>query len=94
MFRRLLSPAALVVTAFFLTACASSSTPTLSEAFCNDLQGGATLFQIYGGVQDQYTPDEFADSAYGMAAISCPDELASNIGLRSYLEAWDINPDA
>lgn len=67
---------------------------SLSEAFCNDIEGGATPLQIYGGVKEQYEPDEFADLAYGFAAIDCPGELVSNDALRTFLEAWGINPDA
>ena len=37
---------------------------------------------------------EFLMRAYGWAAISCPDQLQSNNGLREYLESWGINPDA
>lgn len=65
----------------------------LSEAFCNDLEAGYTPMQIYGGVKDKYTPKEFADLAFGMAAISCPDQLASNDPLRQFLINWNIDPD-
>lgn len=72
----------------------SASSLTLSQAFCNDLEDGLTIMNVYGGVSDQFTPQEFADYAYGAAAISCPDELKDNEGLRTFLEAWDIDPDA
>ena len=88
------------VTALTLTqACGGSNTSkpqgslTLSQAFCNDLRSGNSPFQIYGGVKDQYTPEKFADLAYGFAKISCPEELASNEFLRTYLQNWNINPD-
>lgn len=68
----------------------------LSEAFCNDLSEGLSLFQLYeggleGGSYD--TPEEFADLAYGFAWMSCPDQLEENEGLRDYLQAWGIDPD-
>jgi hypothetical protein len=81
-----------------LAACGGTSTTTstkpLSEAFCSDVKAGMSPFQIYSGVKDQYTIKDFADRAYGFAAISCPAELKSNAGLRSFLQGWDINPDA
>ena len=78
-----------------LTACGAStaSKPTLSEAFCSDVKSGMSPFQIYSGVKDQYTIKDFADRAYGFAAISCPAELKTNAGLRSFLVSWKINPD-
>lgn len=84
-----------VVTVIGFTACSSGgSGPSLSEAFCNDLKAGLSPFQIYAGASDDQTIEEFASDAYGMAAISCKTELKSNAGLRSFLESWDINPDA
>jgi len=71
----------------------SNDGPKLSEAFCNDLESGATPFQIWRGVKNDYEPAKFADLAYGFAAISCPEQLRSNDGLRGYLEGWGINPD-
>lgn len=65
-----------------------------SEAFCSDLEAGLTPMNIYGGVSDDYTPEEFADLAYGNAAISCPDQLTSNEALRTFLQNWGIDPDA
>jgi len=69
---------------------------SLSQAFCADLESGLSIFQIFRSIQDysDETIEEFADTAYGFAAISCPDELATNSGLRGFLESWDINPDA
>ena len=69
---------------------------TLSEAFCDDLRAGLTPYQILGpSVRDgTYTPSEAADRAYGFAAISCPYELKTNEALRSYLQNWNIDPDA
>ncbi len=71
----------------------SGSEPNLgfSEAFCNDLKTGMSPNQI---LIPTYTPEEAADRAYGFAAISCPAELRTNIQLRTFLEAWNINPDA
>lgn len=70
------------------------SSMSLSEAFCSDLHAGRSPMAIYGGVKSQYTPQSFADYAYGAAAISCPEQLKSNQALRTFLEAWNINPDA
>lgn len=67
---------------------------SLSEALCSDLEAGHSPMSIWGGVRDQYTPQQFADYAYGAVAISCPDQLASNKALRVFLEAWNIDPDA
>jgi len=69
---------------------------SLSEAFCNDLRAGNSPYQILGqSVRDgTYSPSEAADRAYGFAAVSCPDELKTNYELRSYLQNWNIDPDA
>lgn len=69
---------------------------SLSEAFCSDLQHGMTPMNILGRrVKDgTYTPREAADLAYGFAAMSCPEQLRSNAGLRTYLANWDIDADA
>lgn len=74
----------------------SETSMSLSEAFCSDLKAGLTPMNILGGsVKDgTYTPQEAADRAYGWAAISCPEELRTNEMLRTYLENWNINPDA
>ena len=90
----------ILVLAVFLaagvTGCGSASTPSLSEAFCNDLKAGLTPYQILGAsVQDgTYAPKEAADRAYGFAAISCADDLKTNEALRIYLQNWNIDPDA
>lgn len=88
--RRLLALAVLVVAA----GCGGSS--ELGEAFCSDLRAGHSPFQILGeSVRDgTYSPEEAADRAYAWAADSCPNQLESNEALRSYLEGWNINPDA
>jgi hypothetical protein len=73
-----------------------SETILLSEAFCNDLESGLSLFQIYeGGLSSgaYETPEEFADLAYGFAATTCEDQLTDNEGLRGYLESWGVDPD-
>jgi major membrane immunogen (membrane-anchored lipoprotein) len=79
-----------------LAGCGGSSSGSLSGAFCSDLQDGLTPFQILQpSVADgTYSASEAADLAYGWAAISCPDELRSNEALRTYLQNWNINPDA
>lgn len=77
-----------------LGAACSSDEPSLSEAFCNDLRDGASLFSLYAVVSRDMPPDEFADRAYGYAAISCPDQLRTNPRLRDFLDAWGIDPDA
>ena len=68
----------------------------LSDAFCNDLADGISLFQLYeGGLSSgaYETGEEFADLAYGYAWMSCPEQLEENGDLRSYLESWGIDPD-
>lgn len=68
-----------------------------SEAFCSDLESGLSVFQIFEGGLDGGSYDsieEFADLAYGYAAVSCPDTLQEDEGLRGFLEEWGINPDA
>jgi hypothetical protein len=69
---------------------------SLSEAFCSDLRSGMTPMNILGSSvkSGTYTPSEAADKAYGMAAISCPEQLTSNKGLRTYLQGWGINPNS
>lgn len=81
--------------AVILVGCGGSS-GSLSSAFCSDLEAGYTPFQILReSVSDgTYSPREAADRAYGWAAISCPEQLRSNEGLRLYLANWNINPDA
>lgn len=67
--------------------------PTLSEAFCADLEAGVSARALVVQ-QDLYDRDEFPDQAYGMAALSCPEQLVSNEKLRDYLQDNGINPDA
>lgn len=78
-----------------LAACGGGSDTPASDAFCRDLRSGLTVMNIYQGVKDRYdSPAEFADVAYGHAKIGCADQLTTNEGLRTFLEAWGINPDA
>jgi hypothetical protein len=80
-----------------IAACsASAPAGSLSDAFCSDLQSGLTPMNILGSsVKDgTYTPQQAADLAYGFTANSCPEQLQSNAGLRTYLANWGINPDA
>lgn len=87
--RRVLAAASLATA---LISCGSSaSSSTLSEAFCSDLEKGYSPHQILAGT---YEGQEAADRAYGYAAISCSSELQTNEKLRSFLEAWNIDPDA
>jgi hypothetical protein len=74
----------------------SEAKPTLSEVFCSDLKNEElSLYQIYAGSKDRFDgPQDFADYAYGAAAISCPEELKNNEFFRGYLMDWGINPDA
>jgi hypothetical protein len=89
---------ATVAAAVVLLASCSSDGGDMSpsEAFCSDLRSGLSVFQILQPQVEsgRYTPEQAADRAYGFAAISCPDELRNNQGLRGYLEGWGINPDA
>ena len=74
----------------------SSSSMSLSEAFCSDLKSGMTPMNILGEAvsEGRYSPQQAADRAYGFAAISCPEQLQTNELLRTYLQNWNINPDA
>jgi hypothetical protein len=82
--------------ALTLVGCADKGSDTpASDAFCADLRSGLTIMNIYGGVRARYdSPADFAQVAYGHALISCPGELTTNEGLRTFLQAWGINPDA
>lgn len=84
-----------LLAAWALIGCSDDTSDTpVSDAFCADLRAGLTVMNIYQGVKDRYdSPAAFAEVAYGHAAIGCPDELATNEGLRTFLQAWDINPD-
>jgi len=42
----------------------------------------------------RYSPQQAAERAYGFAASSCPEQLPTNELLRTYLQNWNINPDA
>lgn len=66
--------------------------PTLSESFCSDLEAGYSPFSILSGTYDD--GQQAADRAYGMAAVSCPEQLQTNEMLRQFLENWNIDPDA
>lgn len=88
------STAAPTTTVAPTTTEASADASSPSDAFCNDLRAGFTPMQIWQGVRDQYTLKEFADLAYGFAAISCPEQLVDNDPLRAFLTNWDIDPDA
>ena len=68
----------------------------LGAAFCSDLEAGAAPAAIQAANirNGETTPKEAADNAYAWAARNCPDQLKTNDGLRSYLENWNINPDA
>ena len=74
-----------------LTGCGKSQ-PKLSESYCSDLRAGMSPPQILRARYDD--PQEIADMAYGFASISCPDQLDTNEQLRTFLQGWDINPDA
>lgn len=77
-----------------VTGCSSSNSHPVSGAFCSDLKNGLSLFQLYQPVKSKFTPAEFAGRAYGYAAISCPEQLQTNEGLRGFLKAWGVDPDA
>ncbi len=74
-----------------LAGCSGDGGNDLADAFCRDLKAGLTPMQILGATDD---PSKAADNAYAYAAIGCPEELQTNEALRTYLEAWGINPDA
>jgi hypothetical protein len=64
------------------------SSPSPSEAFCNDLRDGATIMNLWDRETD---PEKFAGKSYGRMAISCPEQLER---FRGYFEGWGINIDA
>ena len=41
-----------------------------------------------------YSPREAADLACGFAATSCPEQLESNFGSKTFLADWGVNPEA
>jgi len=77
----------LICAVLALGACGEAGQPLPSEAFCDDVKDGLNVMNLIGDAD----PREFADDAYGMMAISCPEELE---GWRAYFERWDINIDA
>lgn len=62
--------------------------PSPSEAFCNDLDDGYTLMNLWPRDVD---PADFASDSYGRIAVSCPDHLEPN---RAYFAQWGIDIDA
>jgi hypothetical protein len=82
--------------ALVLAGCGSGGAvddTSLSEAWCSDLEAGRPPL---GMMMDQYPGDgqKGADEAYGMTAVSCPEQLVSNEQLRVFLESFGIDPDA
>jgi hypothetical protein len=73
------------------TKAPTTTTMSLSEAWCSDLRKGYNPLQLYGGVKDDY-PDvrSFASMALDMTRESCPSELESNESLRVWLQNWDL----
>ena len=73
------------------TKAPTTTTMSLSEAWCSDLRKGYNPLQRYGGVKDDY-PDvrSFAAMALDMTRESCPSELESNESLRVWLQNWDL----
>ena len=73
------------------TKAPTTTTMSLSEAWCSDLRKGLTPVQLYGGVKDDY-PDvrSFASMALDMTREGCPSELESNESLRVWLQNWDL----
>lgn len=67
----------------------------ISDAICTDLRNGLTPFQIgMPGIRSgERTPRETVDWMHGHVLVGCPDQLDTNEELRSYLEAWEIDPD-
>lgn len=85
------------VTLLMLTACGGgdSTSDDLGEAFCADLESGLGVAQILADA-----PADMFDSPLDAAAnVSlytedhCPQELETNEGLRSFLDANGIDPD-
>jgi hypothetical protein len=56
-----------------------------SRALCADLDSGLTLMNIYGGVRDRYTPEEFAGQLFISVDKACPG-YQDDPGVRNMLE--------
>ena len=79
-----------------LAACSGGGSDTpVSDQICSELRSGMVPAQMYTPARQADYPDgeAFAGHLYGHAKIGCPDELATNEGLRGFLEAWGVNPD-
>lgn len=78
-------------------ACGSGGSDTpVSDQICKELRGGSAPIQMYSAKRqaDYPAPADFARHLYGHAKIGCADQLTGNDGLRGFLEAWGVNPDA
>lgn len=58
----------------------------ISRAFCEDLDNGYTLMNLWPRDMD---PAEFADKAWGYIATTCPEHYAPN---RDYFDGWGKPP--
>lgn len=69
-----------------LAACGDGASDR-SEALCADLHDGLTPMNIYGGVSDDMTPEEFAGQVFVAVDEACP-EWRDDPGIRNLLEGW------
>lgn len=74
-----------VAVAVVVAACGSSSS-SLSEAFCADLDDGLSMMNLWPRDMD---PADFAEDAWGYVATTCPEHYGPN---RAYFDSWDLPP--
>lgn len=70
--------------ALALTACSGGGGSNVSQAFCNDLDDGMTMFNLMPSGAD---PEEFANDAWGYVQTTCPEHYEPN---RAYFDQWGL----
>lgn len=62
---------------------------------CDQLRAGKAMLGLWESeYHATYTRGGFARAAFAATSADCVDQLQSNDDLRTYLQAWGINPDA
>lgn len=74
-----------VIAVLVVSACGSSSS-SVSEAFCGDLDNGLTMMNLWPRDMD---PEEFANDAWGYVSTTCPEHYEAN---REYFDNWGLPP--
>jgi hypothetical protein len=88
---------ALTLASLAVVACGGDETSDLAGAFCADLEAGMSVGAIVAGagpIVDDPTPQRTAAQVYVYVEEGCPGRLDTDEGLRSYLGANGIDPDA